>query len=460
MNGLRRSGLAALALAIAIWGWACGSVEAPRPALLLITVDTLRADRLRVYGSNRELTPNLDRLARESEVFETMYAPASFTVPSIVTILTGQYPEQNAIVDNESILADGATTLAGLLGRHGYRTGAVVSNWVLRPGGGLEQGFGEYDASFPQLEETRKAPERVASETTDAALKMLDRLEAENAQPIFLWVHYQDPHGPYTPPDEFRDDVQAEEAVSTSQRLPFGENSRGLGSIPVYQRIGDHAEVAYYRSGYDAEVRYADAQIGRFLEALRERGFYDDGVIVFAADHGEGLGEHDYWFAHGEYLFDPLVRVPLFIRIPEGTPGRRSDVAGFVDLLPTLLSALGIATPSGLPGRDLLGDGARGASTTAYMATLAASTVPRYGLVSGGFKYLLTLRNGRMEEQLFRLGNESEDLAEGAAPELPRLRQEMGALRARFPATQREQRRKFRDDDRDKLRALGYASDP
>ena len=428
--------------------------------MLLITVDTLRADRLGAYGSNRDLTPNLDQLAGESEVFETMYAPASLTVPSIASILTGRYPEQNAIFDNESVLADGVKTLAGVLESHGFRTGAVVSNWVLRPGGGLERGFAEYDAGFPQLEETRKIPERIASATTDGALSMFDRLREENAGPIFLWVHYQDPHGPYSAPDEVRSWVSGRAADPMRQQLPFGDDSRGLGSIPSYQRIGDHSEVAYYRNGYDAEVRYTDAEIGRLLDTLRERGLYDDTLIVFAADHGEGLGEHDYWFAHGEYLFDSLVRVPFFIRVPGRAPGRHIDVAGLVDLFPTILSAVGIAAPPGLSGRDLLGEDARRDSTTPYMATLAASTLPRFGVVKGGFKYLVTIRDGRAAEQLFRLGDEGTNLVGQVPQRLRMMRQEMRGFRERLRPNQREQRRALTEDDKERLRALGYVNDP
>src|SRR5689334_3975070 len=176
----------------------------PARLVLLVSVDTLRADRLGAYGSTLGLTPRLDRFASEGVVFETTYAAASFTLPSLGALLTSRYPEEIGIAGNSTVLAAGAPVLAGALGNRGFRTAAVVSNYVLRPASGFGAGFETYDATFPQREALRPVPERTAPETTAAALRALDALRATGGDRLFLWVHYQDPHGPYAPPDALR----------------------------------------------------------------------------------------------------------------------------------------------------------------------------------------------------------------------------------------------------------------
>ena len=196
--------LLATALSLAAAGGlaGCGGPAPPR-LLLLLTVDTLRADHLGAYGSELGLTPNLDALARESLVFTAAYAASAFTLPSMGALLTGHYPESLGLWSNESLVPDTAPTLAEELRRRGWRTGAVVSNFVLRRSSGLDRGFDLFDDEFPDWETTRGVPERTASDTTDAALATLGAC-AEAASRCFLWVHYQDPHGPYTPPAGWR----------------------------------------------------------------------------------------------------------------------------------------------------------------------------------------------------------------------------------------------------------------
>jgi arylsulfatase A-like enzyme len=337
-----------------------------------------------------------------------------------------------------------------------------VSNFVLRKGTALERGFDLYDDRFPQTEAVRGLPERTATSTTDDALEMLDRLIAMEGERLFLWVHYQDPHGPYTPPEGYRERyLEAERRRADGSRvLGFGRGHSGLGRIPAYQRLGDRSDPAFYRAGYNAEVHYTDEQIGRLLDGVETRGLLADAVIVFLADHGESLGEDGYWFSHGEYLTDPLVRVPAFVRVPGRTARRREDVAALVDLVPTLLRIFGVPTPSGLPGRDLLAADALEQSTPAYLATLRASKVPRMGLVSDGFKYVATFHTGQVSEHLFRLGDYGEDLAGEDPQRLGRMRAQVNAIRANWASRKSEQRQELTARDREWLHALGYVSDP
>jgi arylsulfatase len=427
--------------------------------LLLISVDTLRADHLGAYGSDRGLTPVLDALARESVVFTSAYAPAPFTLPSMAASLTGRYPEELGISRNESRVPDAVPTLASVLREHGWRTAAVVSNFVLRDASGLAGGFDVYDDTFPSREQTRRWPERVGPATTDAALATLESCADGSGTPCFLWVHYQDPHGPYTPPPDRRERQLERERQrpGADRQLPVNEDHSGRGGIPKYQYLEGRRDVAFYRAGYAAEVAEADAAIGRLLEAVQRRFPPDRSIVVFLADHGEGLGEHDFWFAHGELLIEPLVRVPLMLRLPGTAPGRREDLASLVDLLPTLLARLlGPDAVPGLPGRDLLAEGAAEEGSSPYMATLAAGDLPHYALIEGDFKFVATLREGVWDGALYRRDDEGVDLA-AAAPQIAAdLRNKLKRMRADLSQRQ-ETRQALSPEDVKRLEALGYA---
>lgn len=451
-----------IACALALIVSACGNPTEDRQGpelMLLISSDTLRADRLGAYGSDRGLTPNLDGLASEGTVFECAYAPASFTVPSVSTILSGRYPTQNAIISNEHALPLGVTTIAQELRASGFATGAVVSNWVLRRQTGLDRGFDEYDDRMQDREKVRSAPERLAPDTTRDALACLDRLRGAGDR-MFLWVHYQDPHGPYTPPAQLFERSLREERgrPGADRKLAFGKDHRGLGAIPTYQRMGDYRRVGRYLAAYHAEIRYMDLELGRLLDGVRERGLYDDAWIVFVADHGEGLGEDDYWFAHGEYLSDALVRVPLMIRRPGADPARRTDVVSLADLMPTLLSTAGSEVPPGLPGRDLFATGAREHSSQVLLATLKGATVARFGLVHGGHKYIATYdaKGAVSREELYRLNGEGADLASTSPDDLVAFRAELARTMERFQPGQAGVQQELNDEARRALEALGY----
>jgi arylsulfatase len=436
----------------------CGAPPPPT-LVLLISVDTLRADRLGAYGSERGLTPNLDALARKSAVFDAAYAPAAFTLPSVSALLTGRHPRELGIWKNESVVPEATPTLASELARRGWRTGAVVSNFVLRRASGLDAGFDRYDDTLPEREAVRGWPERTARATTDAALSML---EACTDAPCLLWVHYQDPHGPYTPPAALRARFLAIErdAPDGARELPVLDSHIGIGGIPSYQALDGRRDVGFYRAGYDAEVANVDGEIGRLLDALDERGLVERAVVVFVADHGESLGERDYWFSHGEYLSDVLVRVPLMIRAPGIAPGRRDDVASLIDVFPTLLSRLPdpVIDPA-LGGRDLFARDARQHASSPYLETLGAARERRFGLVDGEFKFVVTESDGRSTGRLTRRGRDEVDLV-AAAPQIARqMRVRLEARRREIERGPPETRQELEAEARERLRALGYADD-
>jgi len=426
--------------------------------VLLLTADTLRADSLGAYGSTHGLTPRLDALAAESVLFEWAYAPASFTLPSIAALLTGRYPEELGIRSNESALPEGAGSLASELAARGWSTRAVVGNFVLRRSSGVGQGFERFDDVFPQREAgVRAMPERTAAETTAAALELLEG--CETGPPCFVWVHYQDPHGPYDPPAHWRERARlaADEGDARGRELPIGADHWGRGSIPAYQVLGQRVDVAFYRAGYRGEIAYMDEQIGLLLDALAERGLEREAVVVFAADHGESMGEGDVWFSHGTRLGDEQVRVPLMLRVPGQEPARRQDPASLVDLRRTLLSlATGAAAPRTGQGRDLLGSQEAGGGGVAYMTNLGVGGTSRFALAEGEFKFVATERDGVFDGRLQRRGSEDVDWT-AAAPQLAaRMRAGLGRLRQSVGVAVPETPQQLDENDRAELEALGY----
>ena len=446
---------------------ACAPAAEPEPdaprLLLLVTVDTLRADRLGAYGSERGLTPHLDALAADSLVFEVAYAPAPFTVPSLVSLHTGRYPAELGLQINLSELRPDVGTLAEVLLRRGWKTAAVVSNVVLRQRDDLARGFEIWDDTMEETEAVRLWRERTARPTTDAALALVDvwRSDPEVAgRPLFLWVHYQDPHGPYTPPAGWRERyTELEQRLAGERTLPEVVGSDGEGGIPRYQLLDERHEASFYRAGYAAEIAWMDAQVGRLLDALRERGLLSS--VVFAADHGEAMGEHDFWFAHGHHLTDEAVQVPLMLRLPGVAAGRRSDVASLVDLFPTLLAAATGSPPDpALPGRDLLAEGAESRDSVPLLSTLSAYSKRRLGIVADGYKLILTRTNDVWHPQLFRRGHEEVDLAAPAPQVTARLREQLWALRDRHHAGELAPIRRISEQQRRQLEALGYVEAP
>jgi arylsulfatase len=437
----------------------------PDPArlLLLVTVDTLRADRLGAYGSPRGLTPHLDALAAESLVFEVAYATAPFTVPSLASLHTGRYPAELGLQINLSELRTDVATLAELLARSGWKTAAVVSNVVLRQREDLGRGFEVWDDTMEEMEAVRLWRERTALPTTDAALRLVDvwRSDPEVAgRPLFLWVHYQDPHGPYTPPPGWRERyTDQEQRLVPDRTLPEVMGTHGEGGIPRYQLLDGRHQASYYRAGYAAEIAWMDAQVGRLLDSLRERGLLSS--LVFAADHGEAMGEHDFWFSHGHHLTDEAVQVPLMLRLPGLTPGRRRDVASLVDVLPTVLAAvLGAPPDPALPGRNLLAEGAEARDSVPLLSTLSAYPKRRLGIVADGYKLILTRRNDVWHPQLFRRGHEEVDLAAPAPQVTSRLREQLWSLRERYDVGELAPIRKITEQQRGQLEALGYVDAP
>jgi arylsulfatase A-like enzyme len=406
------------------------AAEAPRVAplpspsnILLITVDTLRADHLSSYGYPRLTTPNLDRLAAEGVRFDQTAVQWPKTTPSFASMFTATYSKDNDIVRKVGIpVSCRFEMLAKVLQRRGYATRAVVSNGALASEFNFAQGFENYIETWKLTSQTGADPNH-AEAVTHLAVGLLDGLEqlSRSRRPWFLWVHYIDPHFPYMPPGEWRDRFQGDRFFDRSQKVPVSDRPKQqMGGIGREQVLDGHDDLAFYVARYDAAIAYDDAQIGVLLAAMQRRGLLGHTLTAFTSDHGESLGEHAYYFDHGRFGFQTCLRVPLILRYP-GVIAPRVDrqPVELLDLAPTLLEAAGLHLPGGawkqghsltprLRGLAPASSGAAGAMATAgsfgAAGTAHATSPPgaaRYAFSEAGWetnnKWQKAVRDGRFK---------------------------------------------------------------
>src|ERR1700681_750806 len=290
------------------------------PNVILITLDTTRADRMGFLGSKRGLTPNLDAMAREGIVFTRAYSHVPLTTASHATILTGTYSQFNHVNDFGIPLSPRLPYLPDLLRRHGYHTGAFVGSLILDPldgtAPGFDRGFDVYDAGFHLRRhgaDRYKTVERRAGDVVQHALAWLSQLQNG---PFFLWVHLYDAHDPYDPPEPFK--------------------------------------ARFASQPYDGEIAYADSAVGKLLDEIRKHGLYDETLIAVMADHGESLGAHGE-NTHGIFLYDETLHVPLLFKLPAShAAGKRIDArVRLVDVAPTILQEAGLPVPKEMQGESL-----------------------------------------------------------------------------------------------------------
>jgi len=339
----------------------CSRAPASRARrVILVTCDTLRADHLGCYGYDLPTSPAVDKFAKDATVYESAWSTTSVTSPAIASLMTGLLPDELGVSGgNQFILPSAFETLAETLVKSNVRTSAVVSNWVLRrpappnADAGIPQGFEHYDDTMTHREEMRPVYERSAEETTAATIAWLSTAAASKDAPFFLWVHYQDPHGPYAPPPGFAQRF-ARPPDPAEKELAFGEVARVRGAIPAYQKFGEERRPSQYRARYDGEIAAFDAEFGRLMSWIEQHGLLEDALVVFTADHGESLGERNFWFCHEQNLHAEESRIPLVVRFPSGGRGeRRTDAVGLLDLHPTFLEAFGFAEKKNRHGSSL-----------------------------------------------------------------------------------------------------------
>jgi arylsulfatase A-like enzyme/Tfp pilus assembly protein PilF len=333
---------------------ACRSAPAgryPGASVVLVSIDTLRADRVPLYGYTRGSTPNLDALGREGVVFEDVYSHCPLTLPAHASLLTGLLPPHHGVRDNQGFsLADDKQTLASRFRAAGFDTGAAVSAYVLRGATGISHGFDVYDDAFPvdESNEALAALQRDGAQSVDSLVRWIEGRAASRR--FFAFLHLYEPHAPYTPP-------------------------------PAYRRVADP---------YDGEVAYADELVGRLVRRLRELGRLDQAVLAVTSDHGEGLGDHGEQ-EHGFFLYREAVRVPLILRLPGAAlAGKRiGGIVAQADIPATLLDLAGLPA-EGLDGRSQRAaiDQGRAAPRPVYSETF----FPRYHF---GWSELLSVTDDR-----------------------------------------------------------------
>jgi arylsulfatase A-like enzyme len=346
---------AASLVALVLWLGACSQADDPErpPNVLLISIDTLRADHLGAYGYERDTSPFIDSLARRGVRFDDAVSASSWTLPAHMSLLTGRLPSSHGVNDSTDRLRRGVPTLAKLLRSAGYRTTAFVSWVFLSPGFGFGRGFDEYFDLIPPPSQ-RDATSRHAIKAEAFVSRVLEWLPAERSEPWFLFLHLFDPHIDYEPPLEdarvFDPDLEDVSAGHYDAIKPY---IRGLDASAPAMAEADAERV---RALYDGEIRYVDRQLARLFEALGERGMLDDTLVVLTADHGEEFGEHGSMEGHGWTLYDEVLHVPLILVLPDAHQAGRS-IAGQVrtiDVVPTVLALTGVPPPEGLDGRSLV----------------------------------------------------------------------------------------------------------
>ena len=334
----------------------------PQPDIrnvLLVSIDTCRADRLSCYGYHRQTTPHIDQLARDGVLFRHVVTPAPITLPAHCSMLTGTVPPFHGVKDNEEFqLSPVNVTLAEILKEHGFATGAVIGAFVLNGQFGLNQGFDTYHDRFDQSLDSYGFDQRRAEEVTRHAFKWLEEHHQEN---FFLFLHYFDPHAEFDPPEPF---------MSRFSNDP-----------------------------YAGEIAYTDHCIGLVMDKLKALKIDDSTLVIITSDHGEMLGEHGE-LSHSYFVYESSIRVPLIFRLPAKSGGERiDDPVGLIDIVPTVCGLLGINPPGDVQGLDLSGylekkkprPGRRhlyfqSFTPTKYDANFLA------GIVQGQWKYIYTTR--------------------------------------------------------------------
>jgi len=339
--------------------------------VLLLTVDTLRKDHLSYHGYFRKTSPNLDKFSQEGVIFENAYSTTSYTLPSLASVITGKYPMHHGVRNNKwYALADTNLTIAEVFKKHGYITGAIVANLVLRPKKNYNQGFDYYGESYyfsrlkydiPGLimfnriskffgERLFIYPGGEAYHTTNLAIKFLKK---NKNRKIFCWVHYMDPHLPYAPPPGYDNKFSKREKWLGKNNFTYRHLRRYEASLPPTPEL-----VKKIRAVYDGEILYNDCEIGRLLKALEDMNLTSRTLIVFSADHGESLAEHYYYVGHRPLIYNPNIAVPLVIRFPDRRyKGTIKEPVSNVNIMPTILDFMGFnqeTFPGGIDGVSLM----------------------------------------------------------------------------------------------------------
>lgn len=460
------------------------------PSVLVLLIDTLRADHLSCYGYERRTSPNMDRVAAEGALFLNSYSQASWTKPATASLMTGVYPSTHQTTTMGSGLMDSFRILPEIYSDHGFRTAILTSNNLVSPLFGFDQGvdFFHYGKAqmvrelmlgniirtllrsnqerkqkvedyFWRVEAFLRFSERVDYDPSAEALnaRFLEWLEEDLHRPFFAYIHYIEPHYPYTPPAPF------DTLFAPIEPGAYVQPTHNYGFQP-FDRMDsvDPALLEAVLGEYDGEIAYLDDRFGRFFSELEKLGVLDNTILVITSDHGEEFFEHSMW-GHGHSLFDEVVRVPLIIRYPQRIPAGTeiTGLASLVDILPTLMDLSGIEESGEFAGRSLmpLVDGGDTLSLESYGEVMKGGRKAWF-LTDGRYK-IVRYQKGVLERtMLFHLtddGVEQVDLIDSipAVADSLRLRMEDIYRESSSKAVEGKEQRIDKATE-DQLRALGY----
>lgn len=376
-----------------------GAAVCASPDVLVITIDTLRSDHMSSYGYSRETSPNLDSLIENGVAFTLARTIEPLTSPALCSLITSRHPSEHGSTRNGLKMRSSLDSLPKELRYHGYRTAAFVGSWTLRDKmSGLAEHFDEYQEVLTRRRWFGLVRSEATGEDLNTALLewVRNQRDEDDGRPLFLWVHYVEPHAPYR--------LWKEHASPLGIELD--------GNVSAFDR-------------YDTEIAFIDRVIGELLSELREDHLLRDPLIVFASDHGESLGEHNYW-GHGRHLYEATLRIPMSITWPGHLPARKVAAPSLIiDLAPTVLGLLGVGPPQDFQGYDwtevlLRGEKPPGNRITHYQAHRGAvmshhqsdlarrSGLLEIGLIDGEIKEIFRTEN--KQRRLFNLAEDPEEL--------------------------------------------------
>jgi choline-sulfatase len=399
---------------------------AAQTPVIVISIDTLRADRLSAYGNHAISTPNIDAFAQHGTLFTDVNAQIPLTLPSHTSLFTSTYPFQNGVEENGELVPAGAVTLASVLQSHGYKTAAFIGSSLLNRSAGLDRGFDDYDSPFGSAAAASESPysTRVRRDGALVLRAATQWLTAHRDQPVFVFIHLFDLHAPY----------KLHAAPGSALPEPMG---------------------------YDAEIRYVDQILGRFNQALAQTGWWQRSLVVLLADHGESLGDHGET-SHGYFAYQSTVHVPLMIHWPSDAPNypaRSTHPAGLIDVAPTILDALHFPAQPSFEGGSLL--------KFDEVPPHAVYSESVYGRDEFGWAPLRALRLGQWKfidaprAELYDLEKDPRELSNvlrANSAEATTLRAELSKLLTRYAASGTPAKLDTSNGTRKALESLGYLS--
>ena len=410
-----------LRAALGICGLACAVMAAEKPPVILISIDTLRADHVSAYGYTKLRTPGIDGFAEHGTIYRQIDAQIPLTLPSHTVLMTSEYPFVAGVDANDQTAAAGAVTLASVLRGSGYRTAAFIGSFILDKRCGLDQGFDFYDSPFRQAASANPYGARVRRDGALVARAALEWLAENRGRPVFAFLHLYDLHTPY----------------------------------PLAGMAGMKPNAA----GYDAQLRHVDQLLDGFRERLARDGWWERSLVILLSDHGEGLGDHGET-SHGYFIYESTLHVPLIVHWPAGAPPRpasNDEAGGLIDVAPTVLDALGIAAPPSFAGSSLLRKtGARAVFSESMYPHDTFGWAPLRSIREGAYKYI-----GAPRSEFYDLSKDPGERANVLAAHIPQaeaMQARLAGLLARAPERSAQSRPAADGKSGELLRSLGYTA--